>query len=158
MSISRFHRLATLAAAAGMLLNLARCAQVADPTLEYINPPINLSVALVATQTYELRFFSDNREGGFAGYGVFTAATAAELSTAAKNMPAAIGAAQGFCSVTQQAEYRLVRTIQVGPNATGSTICDITGLTLTPGQWVALRARVERIEEPWSAAAVVQLP
>ncbi|AFM13539.1 hypothetical protein [Turneriella parva] len=158
MRMSRIHNAARLLLIAGFVTQAAGCAQVADPTLEYINPPINLSIALVATQTYQLSFYSDNREGGFAGYGVFTGASAASVSTAAKNMSTDIAAAQGFCSVPQQAEYRLVRTIQVGPNATGSTICDITTLTLVSGQWVGLRARVERPEEPWSAAAFVQVP
>lgn len=158
MRMSRIHKTARLLLCAGLVAQAAGCAQLAEPTLEYINPPISLSIALVSTQTHELSFYSDNREGGFAGYGVFTGASAASVSAAAKDMPADIATAQGFCSVPQQAEYRLVRTIQVGPNATGSTICNLTALTLVSGQWVALRARVERPEEPWSAAAVVQVP
>lgn len=156
--MSRFHHLAPLVAISGILFLTPNCAQLAEPTLEYINPPISLSISLVATNTYQLSFYSDNREGGFGGYGIFTGSSADAVSASAKAMPSDIASAQGFCSVPQQAEYRLVRTIQVGPNATGSTICDVTSLTLVSGQWVGLRARVERPSEPWSAAAVAQVP
>jgi hypothetical protein len=140
---------------AAVLTFCSACAQSTKVTQEYINPPVSLSITNVAAQTYELSFFSDNREGGFAGYGIFTGATAADLAA----YPAsAIESAALFCVSTSQSNYKTVVTIQVGPAAASATLCNLTGLTLTVGQFVAVRARVERLENPWSQVAVVQVP
>lgn len=145
-----------------VLLPAGACIQSARSTAEYINAPVNLSVSTITAGTYELSFYSDNREGGFAGYGVFTGSTAAALNTSPDLMPADISAAQGFCSVAQQAEYRTPVKIQVGAAANGvqnlTALCDLTSLTLTQGSYVAVRARVERTEKPWSAAAIALVP
>lgn len=142
-------------AGALLLASIGACVQSTKVTQEYINPPVSLAITNVATQTYELSFYSDNREGGFAGYGIFTAATAADLSVYPAN---AIESAAIFCVSTSQSNYKTVVTIQVGPSAAGATLCNLTGLTLTTGQFVAVRARVERLENPWSQDAVVQVP
>ena len=134
---------------------LAGCLQSTKVTLEYINPPINLTVTQVAAQTYQISFFSDNREGGFVGYGIFTAASSAAASVYPAND---IASATVFCTNSGQVNYKTTVTIQVGPSAAGGSICNDTGLILTPGQFIALRGRVERTEEPWSEAAVAQVP
>jgi hypothetical protein len=147
---------------APILLCLAACVHSDVPRPEYINAPVNLSVSLIGASTYQLSFYSDNREGGFAGYGIFTGNSSAALNTKADDMPKDISTAQSFCAVTQQAEYKVTMKIQVGPAAggvpSGASICDKTDLTLSSGSYVALRARVERTGTPWSAAAIAQVP
>ncbi len=138
-----------------LIFCLSACVQSTKVTLEYINPPVNLSIAATAAGTYQLSFFSDNREGGFAGYGIFTGTTAAQLTEYPAND---ITSAALFCVSTTQTNYKTQVTIQVGPLATGATLCNLTGLTLTSGQFVAVRARVERLDTPWSEVAVVQVP
>ncbi len=134
---------------------LVGCIQSTKITLEYINPPINLSVTQIASQTYQISFYSDNREGGFVGYGIFTAFSA----SAASVYPAHdIASAAVFCPNSGQVNYKTTVTIEVGPAATGGSICNNTGLVLVPGQYVALRGRVERTEKPWSEAAVALVP
>lgn len=131
------------------------CIQSAKTTLEYINPPINLSITQVAAQTYQLSFYSDNREGGFVGYGIFTASSASAVSAYPAND---ISAAAVFCANSGQVNYKTTVTIEVGPSAAAGSICNHTSLVLTPGQFVALRGRVERTEQPWSEAAIAQVP
>ena len=141
---------------------LSACAQTYKSTPEYINAPVNLSVKMIATQTYELSFYSDNREGNFAGYGLFTSASAAALNTSFDTNPPAQSDAAGFCTLGAQGTYGTVVAIQTGPGAasvaTTGEICELTTLTLTSGSYVALRARVERMDKPWSAPAIGQVP
>ena len=124
-------------------------------TAEYINPPINLTISQIAAQTYRLSFYSDNREGGFAGYGIFTAASSESVAAYPSND---LSSAAAFCSNSGQVNYKTTVTIEVGPAAAGGSICNITELVLTPGHFVGLRGRVERLEEPWSEAAIAQVP
>lgn len=129
-------------------------------TPEYVHSPVNLKVSLIATQTYSLSFTTDNREGGFSGYGIFSGATSAELNS---DQPASSDktAALDFCDVGTPA-YNTTATIQVGPSANGVTagtaICDKPAVILTPGAYVALRARVQRDSDAWSRPAIVQVP
>lgn len=139
------------------------CSQTTKVTPEYIHAPVNLNITLVATQTYSLSFNTDNREGGFSGFGVFTGVTSAELNT---DQPASNDktAAPGFCDLSSAAFTPNTPTfaIQVGPAAaglsTGASLCDLTGITLTTGSYVALRARVQRDTSAWSKPAIVQVP
>lgn len=144
------------------LATAARCAQSTRETAEYINAPINLSISLVAAQTHGLNFYSDNREGGFSGYGIFTGTSFASVNADPAQISADIGTAQAFCAVTSQAIYKTAVTIQVGPAASGvgagTAICDNTSPILSSGTFVAIRARVERPTKPWSSAAIVQVP
>ncbi|MCS6972326.1 MAG: hypothetical protein N2Z22_06855 [Turneriella sp.] len=134
---------------------LANCSQDQKITPEYINPPIGLEVLPVAAQTYALSFYSDNREAGFSGYGIFVAADAA----AAASYPAAeLSAALAFCSNPGQTNYRSRVTIEVGPHAATGNLCNITNVLLPNGQYAAVRARVERTERPWSPAAIALIP
>lgn len=138
-----------------LVLLVASCIQTTKVTPEYINPPINLVITQVAAQTYRLSFFSDNREGGFAGYGIFTAASRDAVSA----YPAsAIAAAAYFCENTGQTNYRTTVSIELGPAAGNGTLCNNTALLLSPGEYVGLRGRVEREERPWSEAAIAQVP
>lgn len=138
-----------------LLLVLSGCIQTTKITLEYINPPISLTVTQVAPQTYRLSFFSDNREGGFVGYGIFTSAGAAGASL----YPGYdIASAAAFCNNSGQANYKTTVTIEIGPSASGGTLCNNTALLLNVGDFVALRGRVERTEKPWSEAAIAQIP
>ena len=98
---------------------LSACAQTYNSTPEYINAPVNLSVKMIATQTYELSFYSDNREGNFAGYGLFTGASAAALNTSFDINPPAQSDAAGFCTLGAQVTYGTVVAIQTGPGAAG---------------------------------------
>lgn len=141
----------------------AGCVQSLKETQEYINAPVNLAVTSLGGQLYELSFYSDNREGGFAGYGLFTGPSA----TALNDYPAAdITAAQAFCEKPEKYadrfDYKTLETIQVGVTANtvsaGSLLCGLTSLTLTSGNYIALRARVERTTKPWSAATIAQVP
>ncbi len=155
-----------------LVLLFSGCVQLdRPPTLEYINAPVNLKISLVATQTYALSFQSDNREGGFAGYGIFTGSSADAVS---QEPGTAVTTAPIFCSWGTQSYYAFPVNIQVGPSAAGAwapptstavtpdynllTICNKTGDTLTSGTYVALRARVERTTKPWSAAAIAVVP
>jgi hypothetical protein len=135
------------------------CAQTYKDTSEYINAPIDLRISLIATQTYSLSFYSDNTEGGFSGYGIFTGTSANSFDTYPSS---ATTAAQGFCDLTSQPEYRSTVSIYVGAAANGvaagTAICDLTALTLTSGSYVAVRARLERTEKAWSAAAIIAVP
>jgi hypothetical protein len=131
------------------------CIQSTKNTLEYINPPINLTVTQIAPQTYRIAFYSDNREAGFVGYGIFTANSSAAVAVYPEND---ISAAAYFCSLSGQANYKTTVTIEVGPSAGNGNICNYTGLLLTPGQYIAIRGRVERLERPWSEAAIAQVP
>lgn len=131
------------------------CIQTTKVTKEYINPPINLNVTQIAAQTYRISFYSDNREGGFVGYGIFTASSA---SAASAYPPNDISSAAAFCANSGQANYKTTVTIEVGPSAAAGSICNNTDLILTPGQFLALRGRVERTEQPWSEAAIAQVP
>ena len=145
-----------------LALLLCQCVQTEKKTYEYINAPVNLTLSLVAAQTYEARFYSDNREGAFAGYGIFTGTSAAALNTSIDDMPVDLSAATKFCSIPVQVTYSQTVGIQIGPSAAGvaagTAFCDITDLTLTSGSYIALRARVERTIRPWSAAAIIQVP
>lgn len=151
-----------LLSAAFLICGGASCVQSTKITQEYINAPVNLTMSLVGTQTYQVSFFSDNREGNFGGYGIFTGSSAAALNTAIDDMPVDISAAQAFCTIGAQATYGTRVAIQIGPAAAGvaagTALCDITTLTLTSGSYIALRARVERTSRAWSAAAIVQVP
>jgi len=154
-----------------LCVTLVACIQSTKVTQEYINPPINLTITLIATQTYRLSFTSDNREGGFAGYGIFTGASADAVSA---EPGSDITAAQLFCSLTSQGYYAYPVNLQIGPAATGVwspptstttapdpnvlTLCNFTGNTLTAGNHIALRARVERTTQPWSSAATAIVP
>jgi hypothetical protein len=134
---------------------LVSCIQSTKITMEYINPPINLTVTQIAAQTYQISFYSDNREGGFVGYGIFTAGS----SSAASVYPANdIATAAVFCTNSGQVNYKTTVTIEVGPSAAAGSICNNTALILTPGEYIALRGRVERTEQPWSEAAIAQVP
>lgn len=117
---------------------------------------------MIAAQTYELSFYSDNREGNFAGYGLFTGSSAAALNTSFDTNPPAQTDAAGFCTLGAQGTYGTVVAIQTGAGATSvattGEICELTTLTLTSGSYVALRARVERTDKPWSAPAIAQIP
>lgn len=147
---------------AAFLLCGAGCVQSTKITQEYINAPVNLNISLVGTQTYQVSFFSDNREGNFGGYGIFTGSSAAALNTAIDDMPVDISTAQAFCTIGAQATYGTRVAIQIGPAAAGvaagTALCDITTLTLASGSFIALRARVERTSRAWSAAAIIQVP
>jgi len=131
------------------------CIQSTKITLEYINPPISLAITQIAAQTYQISFYSDNREGGFVGYGIFTAGSSSSASVYPAND---IATAAVFCTNSGQINYKTTVTIEVGPSAAGGSICNDTGLVLTSGQYIALRGRVERTEKPWSEAAVAQVP
>ena len=153
-----------------VLLPMA-CVQSTKTTPEYINAPVNLSISQIAAQTYQLSFQSDNREGGFAGYGIFTGTSAAAVS---EEPGAAITTAQLFCTWGTQSYYAYAVNIQVGPSAAGTwapptsttvapnanllTLCTFTGNILSSGSYVAVRARVERASKPWSAAAIAAVP
>lgn len=154
-----------------LALCFAGCVQSTKVTQEYINAPVNLTISLVATQTYKLSFQSDNREGGFAGYGVFTGSSADAVS----QEPATdLAAAPIFCSWGTQSYYAYPVNIQVGAAAAGTwapptstvtvpdynllTICNKTGDTLTSGTYVAVRGRVERTTKPWSSPAIAIVP
>lgn len=147
------------------------CVQSPKETQQYINAPVNLTISQAGTQTYQLSFQSDNREGGFAGYGVFTGSSADAVS----QEPATdITAAQLFCSWGSQTYYAYPVNIQIGPAAAGIwapptstssapnsnllTLCTFTNNTISSGSYIALRARVERTTKPWSAAAVAAVP
>lgn len=136
------------------------CSQATKVTPEYVHAPINLQISLISAQTYSLSFTSDNREGGFSGYGIFTGATSAELNA---DQPASndITAALDFCAIATPA-YTVTAAIHVGPAAAGvaagTAICDKSAVILTSGAFVALRARVQRDSEAWSKAAIVQVP
>lgn len=154
-----------------LVLGLAGCVQSTKTTQEYINAPVNLTISLVGTQTYKLSFQSDNREGGFAGYGVFTGSSA----DAVGQEPATdLAAAPIFCPWGTQSYYAYPVNIQVGPSAAGAwapptstatapdynllTICNKIDDTLTSGTYVAIRARVERTTKPWSSPAIAIVP
>lgn len=154
-----------------LALYLTGCVQSTKVTQEYINAPLNLTISLVATQTYKLSFQSDNREGGFAGYGVFTGSSADAVS----QEPATdLAAAPIFCPWGTQSYYAFPVNIQVGPSAAGAwapptstatapdynllTICNKIDDTLTSGTYVAIRARVERTTKPWSSPAIAIVP
>lgn len=141
--------------AAVFILAPLSCVQMAHDTLEYINAPVDLTVTQVAPATYELSFYSDNREGGFVGYGVFVGGNGSTVGITPAND---ITAAAAFCSLSGQTNYQTRVTIQVGPSASGATLCDLTAPTLTSGQYVGLRSRIERAEEPWSQAAIALVP
>ncbi len=157
----------------GILISFAAlsCAQTFKSTSEYINAPVNLTISLIATQTYELSFYSDNREGGASGYGIFVDPSYSVVNTTPVSND--INLAQMFCNWSSQAYYAYAVNIQVGAAATGIwspppsttapdhnsvTLCTFTTKTLASGNYVGLRARVERTEKPWSAAAIVQVP
>ena len=78
-----------------LLALVSGCVQSLKETPEFINAPVNLKISLVATQTYSLSFQSDNREGGFAGYGVFIGSSSESVS---QEPGTAITAATLFCS------------------------------------------------------------
>lgn len=137
------------------------CIQDLRETPEFINAPNTLAATRIATSTYRLNFYADNREGGFSGYGIFVAASDAALDTYPSSND--ITAPAGYCQLSSQAEYKRTVAIQVGPEAVAivddpPTICNITALTLTSGTYVGVRARVERLTNVWSAPAKVLLP
>lgn len=154
-----------------VLVLLSGCVQSTKVTQEYINAPVNLTISLVGTQTYRLSFQSDNREGGFAGYGIFTGTSADAVS---QEPSADLAAAQLFCIWGSQSYYAYPINIQIGPAAAGAwapptstavapdfnvlTLCNFPSNTITSGSYVALRARVERTTKPWSTAAIAQVP
>lgn len=154
-----------------VLVLLSGCVQSLKETAEFINAPVNLKINLVATQTYSLSFQSDNREGGFAGYGVFIGSSSESVS---QEPGTAITAASLFCSWGAQSYYAYPVNLQIGTAAAGAwapptstaaapdhnllTLCNFTGTTLASGSYVALRARVERTTKPWSTAAIAQVP
>jgi len=142
-----------------LLALLLGCVQSTKETQEFINAPVNLTVASLGGTLYQLSFYSDNREGGFAGYGLFTGTSATALDEYPANDLTAVAA---FCENKGQTNYKTTVAIQVGPTAAGvvagTAICDLTGVTLASGSYVALRARVERTTKPWSSAAIAQVP
>ncbi|MBV6494299.1 MAG: hypothetical protein LDLANPLL_02330 [Turneriella sp.] len=134
------------------------CMQMEKITLEYINAPVSLEIEKISANTYELQFYSDNREGNFSGYGVFTGNTFSEVALSGDLLPIATTAAQGFCSTGTQALYATRIKIRVGPQSSSDALCNLTSLSLISGTYVGLRARVERQEKAWSAAAIVLVP
>ena len=74
----------------------AACVQTKRELQEYINSPVNLTISQVAANTYQLSFYSDNREGGFSGYGIFTGASYDSVNTDPQNIPADTASAQAF--------------------------------------------------------------
>lgn len=154
-----------------LLALLSGCVQSLKETAEFINAPVNLKINLVAAQTYSLSFQSDNREGGFAGYGVFIGSSSDSVS---QEPGTAITAASLFCSWGVQSYYAFPVNLQIGAAAAGAwspptstavapnynvlTLCNFTTTTLASGSYVAIRARVERTTKPWSAAAIAQVP
>jgi len=145
-----------------LLLSTSGCITSSFETQEFINVPNSLEISFLTGSTYKLSFFSDNREGGFSGYGIFTATSAAALDV--EPTSSEITAANGFCQLSGQAVFQTKVAIQIGPQAAGliatpaQSICDITTLTLTQGQHLAIRARVQRASNLWSKPAKTVVP
>lgn len=154
--------------AAIVFYSLAGCMQNQYTRPAYINAPVDLTIVLVTAGTYQLNFYSDNREGGFSGYGIFTGSTVASVAQTPDQVSDDITAAQAFCALAMQSNAATPVFMQIGAAANSIAsggLCDITPLTLVSGSYVALRARVERsrsVDNPyayaWSAATYVQVP
>ncbi len=120
---------------------------------EIIQTPVDLQVVAV-TGGHEISFLSDNRENGFNGYGIFVAATRSELSA---EPPATLSTY--FCPMaSQQVPYSQRIKVMVGAAAPAGYICGLPDLLLASGQFVAVRARVERDGSPWSKPVIAQVP
>ncbi|HRP70697.1 MAG TPA: hypothetical protein PLY93_14320 [Turneriella sp.] len=139
-------------------LAFVSCMQNEKITLEYINAPVDLIVTSMDASTYELSFYSDNREGNFSGYGVFVGVSAAAVNTDTDSLPIDTSAATAFCATSSQIIYASRVKIRVGATSGSDTLCNLTALSLSSGQFVGLRARVEREEKAWSHAAIARAP
>lgn len=139
----------------GFILLSASCAANTDYQPEYIHPPVALSVEDKGG-FYEVSFQSYNIENGFSGYGLFTGSDSSSASAApADELPSS---PDFFCSTTTTPDYNSNYTVQVGGTEQSGYDCYLPSFTLSSGMYVAVRARVERDEEPWSDPAVKQTP
>ena len=137
---------------------LGACAQANVINQEYIQPPINLTIVKDVSGNFTLTFFSDNREGGFSGYGIFQDPSSDALKI---NTPAdSLTAAAAFCPLNGQMVYERSVSIYVsaGTAAATTVLCNVSNYALTTGNSLALRARVERTTNSWSKPAVVLIP
>ena len=141
-----------------ILVLIVSCAQANVINQEYIQPPINLTITKDLAGNFTLTFFSDNREGGFSGYGIFQDPSPDVLKT---NTPAdSVSAAAAFCPLNGQMVYErnVSMYVSAGTAASTAAICNVSNYALTTGNYVALRARVERTTNSWSKATVVLIP
>lgn len=128
------------------------CINTKQTTPEWIKVPINLE-ATTDTGNTLLTFYSDNQEIGFNGYAIFINANKAELEKDPSSEPS------GFCPRSGKSlSFEQTIRIRLGGEAKEGEFCGLSGLNPASGVWVALRAKVERDEQPYSEPALVQVP
>lgn len=150
------------------ILSMFHCASNEQYNLESIHAPINLTITN-AGGYYRASFYSDNTEDGFTGYGLFqgasaTAAAGSDTDADNDNLVSDYSATTNaaFCSMAVSSlDYSNAIVIQIGgATADSDARCHLstTELSLSSGNYIAIRARVEREEKPWSQAATALIP
>ncbi|MCS6985748.1 MAG: hypothetical protein NZM25_11570 [Leptospiraceae bacterium] len=136
-----------------LLLLCSYCASEVFQLYEIIQSPVDLQI-MASQGGYEISFQSDNREEGFSGYGFFVSFEREELLKEPPNMRPPY-----FCPMAggQIPFYERIRVFAGNPSQ-ASYLCVFSDLSLMPGSHLAVRARVERIQQPWSAPAIKQVP
>lgn len=124
---------------------------------EIIHPPVGLSIT-VNSGIYLVTFSADNRETNFTGYGFFQAAAQEDLNTAPSDTVA--DDATFFCTLTaSQLSYENQSTIQLGTGTESSgVLCHLSSFSPVSSNYLAMRAKVNKDQNTWSAPAIVQIP
>ncbi|MCB1201026.1 MAG: hypothetical protein KDK41_10300 [Leptospiraceae bacterium] len=135
------------------LFFLTQCSNLTQYTLEWIKAPVQVSAERQGGVVI-VSFNADNRESLFAGYGFFISPTQAQLTAAPANtIPTE------FCTASSGTlDFKNKVQVRFGAAAETTDFCALPAVTLTAGQYLAIRARVERDESPWSEPAIILIP
>jgi len=149
-----------------MVLGLNSCSNASNVQMEHIHPPTGLVIIDMGSY-HEIQFTSDNTEDAFSGYAFFQAA---DMQTAKDRIYINgveiedTATADGYCTFQiNVTNYMNLIKVQAGGADVGLN-CYLSALTLTSGNYLAVRAFVDRscegIEDctKWSTAAVAQVP
>ncbi len=146
-----------------LVLFCGYCSSNFDRDLEFINPPVGAAVTQKTSPFtyYELKFSAFNIEIGFQGYGVFAAAntgTAEAFVTGTEAFTTAGLQCTNSADIDEAYVVQIGGTSQVSDTDCFTLDSALNGTTLASGVGIAIRARVDRDESPWSIAATATVP
>lgn len=155
----RFLILITISFIAG-----SSCTQNFQYTLESIAAPVNVSLSQDGSE-YDLTFTSDNREANFAGYGIFTgiSQTQSEANTSNDIDNFTSDNTKCFVSLSSSSISYTDPTVKIRLNTSSLPsgyhgYCTSLDLSIISGNYLSIRAYVNRESDVWSNSASVLIP
>jgi hypothetical protein len=130
------------------------CLNNTQVTVEWTQAPVNLTVSREGSVVL-LTFNAANEENGFAGYGIFFSTEQSALDEIPPNQQPT-----EFCP-TSSGTLNALKPIQIRLGAdkqSDEEFCALSAVVIPAGNYVAVRAYVNRDDFPWSRPVIGRVP